>query len=115
MVANAATLGRSGVHDFVIIRVAGINLALYTLFMLGFFVFTPEVTFEVWQSLFANLAMKVFTIITLISLLAHVWIGMWQVLTDYVKPVGLRFLLQLVLNFVAFSYVITGLTILWGV
>ena len=37
MVANAATLGRSGVHDYIIIRVAGINLALYAFFLLGFF------------------------------------------------------------------------------
>jgi len=114
MVANAATLGRSGVHDYIIIRVAGINLAVYAMFMLGFFL-TNDVTFNSWTSLFSNLGMQVFTIITLLSLLAHVWIGMWQVLTDYVKPVGLRFILQLALNIMAFSYVIAGVAILLGV
>ena len=114
MVANAATLGRSGVHDYIIIRVAVINLAVYEFFMLGFFL-TNDVTYVSWTSLFSNLAMQVFTIITLLSLLAHVWIGMWQVLTDYVKPVGLRFVLQLALNVMAFSYVIAGVAILLGV
>lgn len=114
MVNNAATLGRSGVHDFIIIRVAGINLALYALFLLGFFL-TNDVNYLSWKSLFSNLGMQIFTIITLLSLLAHAWIGMWQVLTDYVKPVGLRFVLQLVFNVVAFSYVIAGLVILWRV
>ena len=56
--------------------------------------------------------MQVFTILTLLSLLAHVWIGLWQVLTDYIKPVGLRFMLQLILNVIAFSYVIAGVVIL---
>ena len=114
MVANAATLGRSGVHDYIIIRVAGINLALYAIFLLGFFL-TNDVTYLTWKSLFSNLGMQVFTIITLLSLLAHAWIGLWQVLTDYVKPVGLRFILQLVLNAIAFSYVVAGIVILLGV
>lgn len=114
MVNNAATLGRSGVHDFIIIRVAGINLALYALFLLGFFL-TNDVNYLSWKSLFSNLGMQVFTIITLLSLLAHAWIGMWQVLTDYVKPVGLRFVLQLAINAAAFSYVVAGIVILWRV
>jgi len=114
MVNNAATLGRSGVHDYIIIRVAGINLALYALFLLGWFL-TNDVTYTTWTSLFSNIGMQVFTIITLISLLAHVWIGMWQVLTDYIKPVGVRFVLQLVLNAIAISYVATGIVILWRV
>lgn len=114
MVANAATLGRSGVHDYIIIRVAGINLAVYAIFLLGFFL-TNDVTYLSWKSLFSNLGMQVFTIITLLSLLAHVWIGIWQVLTDYIKPVGLRFVLQLTLNVMAFSYVVAGVVILLGV
>ena len=111
MVANAAKLGRSGVHDYIIIRVAGINLALYAMFLLGFFL-TNDVNYLSWKSLFSNLGMQVFTILTLLSLLAHVCICLWQVLTDYIKPVGLRFMLQLILNVIAFSYVIAGVVIL---
>ena len=111
MVANAATLGRSGVHDYIIIRVAGFYLALYAMFLLGVFL-TNDVNYLSWKSLFSNLGMQVFTILTLLSLLAHVWIGLWQVLTDYIKPVGLRFMLQLILNVIAFSYVIAGVVIL---
>lgn len=112
MVNNASTFGRSGVHDFLIIRVAGINLALYAIFLVAFFLFN-DVTFNVWKDLFTTLWMQIFTIITLLSLLAHIWIGLWQVLTDYVKPVGLRFVLQLLLNATAFSYLVAGIVILW--
>ena len=59
--------------------------------------------------------MQVFTIITLLSLLAHVWIGIWQVLTDYVKPLMLRGLLQFVVVVAALSYMAAGLLIVWGV
>lgn len=115
MVTNAATFGRSGVHDFVLVRGSAIVLACYTLFLTGFFLITPEVTYSAWQGLFANLGMKIFTMLALIALLAHAWIGMWQVLTDYVKPVFLRAILQFLINVAAVSYVVAGLFILWGV
>lgn len=115
MVTNASTFGRSGVRDFVLVRASAIVLACYILFLTGFFLTTSEVTYEVWQSLFHNFAMKLFTMIALIALLVHAWIGMWQVLTDYVKPVLLRALLQFVINVTAVCYVLAGLLILWGV
>ena len=45
----------------------------------------------------------------------HVRIGLWQVLTDYIKPTGLRAGIQYVLNLIAFAYVAVGLFVLWGV
>ena len=36
---------------------------------------------------------QVFTTLTLIAILAHAWVGLWQVLTDYVKCLSLRLLL----------------------
>ncbi|MEP0494292.1 MAG: succinate dehydrogenase, hydrophobic membrane anchor protein, partial [Paraglaciecola sp.] len=42
-------------------------------------------------------------------------IGMWQVLTDYVKAPGLRAFIQFILNLIAFVYVAVGLFVLWGV
>jgi succinate dehydrogenase / fumarate reductase, membrane anchor subunit len=40
---------------------------------------------------------------------------LWQVLTDYVKPAGLRASIQFILNLIAFAYVAVGLFVLWGV
>jgi succinate dehydrogenase / fumarate reductase membrane anchor subunit len=59
--------------------------------------------------------MKVFTFAALVSIMLHVRIGLWQVLTDYIKPTGLRAGIQYVLNLIAFAYVAVGLFVLWGV
>lgn len=115
MVTSVATLGRSGVHDFILIRASAIVLALYSIFMMGFFIFTPEVTFEIWQGLFANLGMKIFTILAAISVLVHAWIGIWQVLTDYVKNIKLRGLLQFIFTITLFVYFAAVLITVWGV
>jgi succinate dehydrogenase / fumarate reductase membrane anchor subunit len=45
----------------------------------------------------------------------HVRIGLWQVLTDYVKSHNVRIVIQFVLNLMAFAYVAVGLFVLWGV
>ncbi|MBY6188438.1 succinate dehydrogenase, hydrophobic membrane anchor protein [Marinobacter hydrocarbonoclasticus] len=115
MVKNAATLGRSGVHDFVLLRASALILASYVLFMVGFLAITPELTYATWQGLFSGTAMKVYTLVSLVALLMHGWIGLWQVLTDYIKPVGLRAFLQFVINVVLLAYVFAGVVILWGV
>ena len=114
MVLNQASLKRDGVQDYVSLRATAIVLALYSIFILGFFICTPEVTFEVWQSLFANTLVKVFTLLALVSIAVHTRIGLWQVLTDYVKSSTLRAVLQVVLYTIAFGYVAVGLFVLWG-
>lgn len=43
------------------------------------------------------------------------WIGMWQVLTDYVKPLALRLVLQLAIVVALVAYVLYGFVVVWGV
>ncbi|GAM73170.1 succinate dehydrogenase hydrophobic membrane anchor protein [Vibrio ishigakensis] len=52
--------------------------------------------------------------VALASILIHAWIGLWQVLTDYIKPTLLRGSLQFALIAVLFGYFFSGLFILWG-
>lgn len=115
MVGNVATLGRNGIHDFILIRASALVLAAYSIFMLFFFIGTPTVTYEIWQGLFANLAMKIFTILAVFAVLVHAWIGIWQVLTDYVKNIKVRGLLQFIFTMTLFTYVIAVLLTVWGV
>ncbi|MEI6859638.1 MAG: succinate dehydrogenase, hydrophobic membrane anchor protein [Shewanella sp.] len=115
MVTNAASLGRSGVHDFILIRASAIILALYTIFVVGFIAVSSPLTYDTWHGLFSALPMKVFTLLALVAILVHAWIGIWQVLTDYVKPLMLRGLLQFVVVVTALSYLAAGILIVWGV
>jgi succinate dehydrogenase / fumarate reductase membrane anchor subunit len=115
MVTNQASIKRNGIQDFISLRNTAAIIAIYTFFIAGFFITTDTITFDVWQGLFSGIAMKVFTFATLVSVMIHVRIGLWQVLTDYVKPAGVRGLIQFVLNLIAFGYVAVGLFVLWGV
>lgn len=79
------------------------------------FATSGELTYEVWIGFFASAFTKVFTLLALFSILIHARIGMWQVLTDYVKPLALRLMLQLVIVVALVVYVIYGFVVVWGV
>ncbi|WP_152207234.1 succinate dehydrogenase, hydrophobic membrane anchor protein [Marinobacter changyiensis] len=113
MVNSATNFGRSGVQDWMVQRVSAYVLALYTLFLLGFVLFT-NVTYETWSGLFAQTWFRVFSLLALLSIGAHAWIGLWTVTTDYVKAATPRFLVQAACGLTMFVYVVWGVQILWG-
>lgn len=115
MVREAGTFGRSGPHDFILLRASAVVMLLYVLFMVGFFASTADVTYTNWTGLFSNLWMKVFTLLALTGVLVHGWIGIWQVLTDYVKASGVRAFIQFVFSVGLIIVWLTGLFVLWGV
>ncbi|PIJ48764.1 succinate dehydrogenase, hydrophobic membrane anchor protein [Erwinia sp. OLTSP20] len=115
MVSNASALGRNGIHDWLLLRGAAMIIALYVLYILAFVIMSGSLTYDIWHGFFSSKFTKVFTLLTLFSILVHGWIGMWQVLTDYVKSVALRLLLQLVIVVVLFVYAIYGTVVVWGV
>ena len=115
MVTSITNLGRSGLYDWVIQRLTAVVLALYTLFMLGFLIASPDLQYSQWQGLFAQTWMKIFSLAALISLCAHAWVGMWTVSTDYLKSAGVRFAFQFVCAAFLFTYLVWGIDIFWGV
>lgn len=114
MVTNSATFGRSGVHDFMLVRASAVILTLYTLYLVGFIAFN-DITFDVWTGFFDKTFTKVFTLLALFSMLIHGWIGAWQVLSDYVKPALWRGVAQFGIVVLLLVYVLTGIVVLWGV
>ncbi|ATM96683.1 succinate dehydrogenase cytochrome b556 small membrane subunit [Yersinia frederiksenii] len=114
MVSNASALGRNGVHDWLLLRASAIVITLYVLYILGFVVIVPDITYEIWRGFFASHITKVFTLLTLLSILAHAWIGLWQVLTDYIKPLALRLVLQLAVVITLLVYLLYGTIVVWG-
>ncbi len=115
MVTSVTNLGRSGLYDWVVQRVTAVILALYTLFLLGFVIASPDMQYGQWQGLFACIWMKVFSLAALISMCAHAWVGMWTISTDYLKAAAIRFAFQLVCAGFLFVYLVWGIDILWSV
>jgi len=119
MVTAGTGLGRSGLSDWLLQRVSAVVLLAWFL-VIGWVVATG-IDYAGWQALFATAWMRIFTLLAVLSLAAHAWIGMWSVLTDYLterlmgtKGNVLRIGLQLCISLLLFIYVIWGIQILWG-
>ncbi|QQD21367.1 succinate dehydrogenase, hydrophobic membrane anchor protein [Oceanospirillaceae bacterium ASx5O] len=115
MVNSVTNYGRNGVHDWIIQRASAVILALYTLFLLGFVIATPDMQYGQWQGLFAQTWMKVFSLAALIAICAHAWVGMWTISTDYLKAAAVRFAFQMMCAGFLFVYLVWGIAILWSV
>lgn len=122
MVGNVSSFGRSGLYDWVVQRITAVILAAYTLCILGTLLFNPDMDHAQWSGVFASFRMKFFTLLALLSLVAHGWIGMWTISTDYLTPAllgkaatAVRLLFQLACLLVLFTYFVWGIQILWSV
>jgi succinate dehydrogenase / fumarate reductase membrane anchor subunit len=114
MVNVVGSFGRNGVHDYVLLRASAVVILAYVLYLVGFVTFA-DINYFSWVEFFSLTLTKIFSLFALIAMLVHAWIGLWQVLTDYVKNTLLRAVLQFLLTSNAFVYVISGFVILWGV
>ena len=83
-----------GLRDWLIQRVTAALMAVLTLLLLVQVLFGARLGYERWSQIFSSQWMKVLTFVTIVSLAWHAWVGMRDVWMDYVKPVGVRLVLQ---------------------
>lgn len=114
MVTSITSFGRSGLYDWMFQRASAVILLLYTVTIIGYLVCNTDVTYSEWRSLFDMTWMRVFTLLVILSVCAHSWIGLWCISTDYIKSTGLRFLFQAVCGLVMFAFLVWGVQVLWG-
>lgn len=114
MVKTVLSVSHQGLRDWTIQRFTALYMLVYCILFFIWFL-TQELTFKIWHDLFALQAMKVATILFISSLLFHAWIGIWTVLTDYVKILWLRAILNSLILFSLFACFFWGMFILWSV
>lgn len=83
-----------GLRDWLSQRVTAVLMALFTLIVLVQVLMPGPMGYDKWAGIFAAQWMKVLTFVVIVSLLVHVWVGMRDVWMDYIKPVGLRLVLE---------------------
>lgn len=108
----ALKASHSGLRDWLIQRVSAVIIGLYTLFIAGYLFKNRPLYFAQWQTFFHGSLIKIATLVTLIAVLWHAWIGLWTVLTDYIKIGALRLVLQAVVIILLLGYVLWGVEIL---
>jgi succinate dehydrogenase / fumarate reductase membrane anchor subunit len=114
MVKSVTSLTRNGLRDWLFQRVSAILIAAYIIFLVGFILCHPNLNYASWLGLFHNNFMRLATLLVLIAILLHAYIGMWTIFTDYLKNTMVRLIAEIIVFICLLAFVIWGVMILWG-
>jgi succinate dehydrogenase / fumarate reductase membrane anchor subunit len=94
MVRRLVVGAHYGLRDWLAQRITAVIIAAYSVIVAGIVLVSTPLTFAVWRDLFAQGWMRVATLLFAASLVWHTWVGVRDILMDYIKPDGLRLTLQ---------------------
>ncbi len=114
MVNRIVTGAHYGLRDWLVQRVTAVVMAVYLSFVAGYLLLQPSFGYDTWIELFSGNIMRTFSLLFLLSLFYHAWIGVRDILMDYVKPQGVRLTLHVLVILVLVLYTIWSVQILWG-
>jgi succinate dehydrogenase / fumarate reductase, membrane anchor subunit len=83
-----------GMRDWLAQRASAVLIALFTLAVLAQWLMPGAGGYDRWAAIFSSQWMKVLSLVFFIALAVHAWVGVRDIWMDYVKPVGVRLLLQ---------------------
>ncbi len=80
----------SGMHAWLVQRFTAVYMLLFFLFVLFHFTFNAPQSYDDWRNSVASPFALVASMLFCIALLLHAWVGLRDVMMDYVKPLALR-------------------------
>ena len=83
-----------GLRDWLSQRITAALMTLFTLIVIAQVLLPGSMGYDKWAGIFSHQWMKVLTFVVIIAMLIHVWVGVRDVLMDYVKAVGAKLTLQ---------------------
>jgi succinate dehydrogenase / fumarate reductase membrane anchor subunit len=89
----------SGLRAWLVQRFTAVYMLLFLLLALACFAFNTPQSYSEWHQWIANPLVAVPTALFFIALLLHAWVGLRDVMMDYVKPLPLRVALLASLGF----------------
>lgn len=79
-----------GLSDWLLQRLTAIYLACFLGYLLLHFLIQPQHTFQEWHDWVTRPAMIIATVLFILAVLMHGWVGMRDVVLDYVHAISLR-------------------------
>ena len=79
-----------GMRTWLVQRITAFYMLMFSIFLLAYFVMLAPVTYSEWKMLFAHPVMNISSMLFFMSLLYHAWIGIRDILIDYVHWAPLR-------------------------
>ena len=89
----------SGLGEWLLQRLSALYLAGFILWLMLQLVLAAPADFAAWKAWMASGGVRIAFALSFLSVLVHAWVGMRSVFLDYLKPLWVRFVAQLLLGF----------------
>lgn len=103
-----------GLRDWLAQRVTAVVMAVYSVIFLVMLLKLPQFDYASWKAMWTAPWMRYATLLFLLSLFVHAWIGMRNICMDYIKSTGLRVFLYALVILALVAYGAGAVQILWG-
>jgi succinate dehydrogenase / fumarate reductase, membrane anchor subunit len=114
MVERVVVGAHYGLGQWLAQRITAVIMAVYTIVLASALATRAPIDFANWKALFAHAWMRVATLLFLLSMFYHAWVGLRDILMDYIQPTGARLSLQVLVVVALVAYAIWSVSILWG-
>lgn len=114
MVKREVVGAHYGLRDWLAQRITAVVMAIYTLLMLALLARMPSLDYAHWSSLWQSSAVRYATLLFLLCVYFHAWIGVRNIFMDYVKGAGLRLALYVITIGALVCYAAWSVQIMWG-
>lgn len=114
MVKRVVVGAHYGIIDWLVQRVSAATMAVFTILFLVVVLLHPHNGFEDWKALFSQGWLRIGMLLFFLCLFLHAWVGMRDILMDYVHSTGLRLTLQVLVLMSLAVYAFWAVAILWG-
>jgi len=113
MVKRVVVGAHYGLRDWLAQRITAAYMALFTLYFAVRVVMLPEFSQQHWHALFSGGFMAFATFLFALSLFYHAWVGMRDIIMDYVNSAALRLTLHSIVFFALLGQAGWAAQILW--
>ena len=114
MVDRVVTGAHYGLRDWLMQRITAVMMAAYALLMAGWLLMHPHPDYDAWTLLFSNNVVRSFTLLVLFAVFIHAWVGVRDIVMDYIKKPILHLGIYVVVVLALILYAIWSVQILWG-
>jgi succinate dehydrogenase / fumarate reductase membrane anchor subunit len=104
-----------GAGNFLLQRLTALILTAYSLLIAVQIALAWPLDYVAWATIFVPVWMKVVTLVAVLALLYHAWIGVRDIWLDYIKPFWLRLTLQTLTALWLLACAVWSVQILWRV
>jgi succinate dehydrogenase / fumarate reductase membrane anchor subunit len=109
----AVSKALSGLHAWMVQRASAVYMLFFIVFLLGHFLIEPPRSYLAWHDWVSSTGVGVSASVFCAALLAHAWVGLRDVILDYVRPMALRVAALVLLGVASVSLGVWFIRILW--